>query len=227
MRAPLHALAAVLAARVLAAGPSLVCEQPRHDFGPRVSTQSVCHTFLLKNTGNQPACVARVISGCSCLRASPEQARVEPGASLALDVCLDLGGRSGPQEKPVFVLWSPVPGVLPLRLSLAADAQAPVVVTPAALDFGAVAPTGEVARAVRIATPVLSQAFRVTGASCSDSRLTVCPPLAGSNHAHTVTVFLRAPLQPAAWTALLTVTTDHPCYPSLAVPVSAHVRAAP
>lgn len=227
MRAHLHILAAALAARVLAAGPSLVCEQPRHDFGPRVSTQTVCHTFLLKNIGDQPARVSRVISGCSCLRASPEQARVEPGATFPLTVRFDLGGRAGPQEKPVFVLWSPVPGAWPLRLSLAAHALAPVTVTPASLDFGAVASTGEVALAVRIATPVLEQAFRVTGASCSDSRFKAGPTPSDSNHTHTVTVSFRGLRQQAAAAALLTVTTDHPCTPSLTVPVSAHVRAAP
>ncbi|MEM9984812.1 MAG: DUF1573 domain-containing protein [Bacteroidota bacterium] len=54
-------------------------EAETHDFGSIKQGEPVSHTFYVKNTGNQPLELVRVIPACGCTAADYTQEPIKPG----------------------------------------------------------------------------------------------------------------------------------------------------
>jgi hypothetical protein len=68
--------------------PPLAIEQPVHDFGTLVKGDEVSHTFVLRNTGEEPVNVVFVKPSCGCTVAEFDKV-IPPGGEGEVTVALD------------------------------------------------------------------------------------------------------------------------------------------
>jgi len=84
--------------------PKLVCDQPVYEFGEVDSQKVVKHTFTLRNVGDAPLEIKRVLSTCGCTAINLTGELVAPGAEASLAIELSLAGMQGAVSRKVFVL---------------------------------------------------------------------------------------------------------------------------
>jgi len=201
-----------------AAEPMLVCDAPAFDFGCVLQTQTVQHTFILRNTGDAPVSIGRVHHTCGCTTSPPIRQTVPPGESEPLTVSYDLEGRRGAQRRAVYVFWNSPDG-LPLQLMLTGRSVADIEVEPAGAYFVAVPPQGALERRVRIHDPAGSRPFHITGVTCADARFTTRVETGSEGRDYRLVVASAGPRATGEITASVAVQTDHPEHPVLAVPI--------
>jgi hypothetical protein len=83
--------------------PRIFCEDPTFDFGSRDASETVDHTFVLKNTGTADLEIRRVQPACGCTTAELEKKVVPPGESSRISAKLSLAGRGGELQKPILI----------------------------------------------------------------------------------------------------------------------------
>jgi hypothetical protein len=142
-------LAAVWIAASAGAGPRLDCPEPEFAFGARDETDTVTHTFVIRNTGDAPLEITRLRPACGCTVARMDAPRIPPEGEGRLSATLTLKGRSGPQRKSIRV-HSNDPDNPVTTLWLTGTVHKELAFEPSALDFGRVAPDAEFARMVAL-----------------------------------------------------------------------------
>lgn len=85
--------------------PKLVCSEPIYDFGrwTNESASEVVHSFVLRNKGRAELNIQKVQTGCGCTTVRLGSMTLEPGEKTELTVKLSLRGRSGKQQKSIYV----------------------------------------------------------------------------------------------------------------------------
>ena len=85
-----------------AAAPKITCAQPVYDFSRSEDTQTVEHTFIIGNTGDEPLRIGKIKACCGA--ATELGTNVIPAAgTTTLKVKLPLSGRSGNQHKSFYI----------------------------------------------------------------------------------------------------------------------------
>jgi hypothetical protein len=149
----------------------LICADPSYDFGTMVNTAIVQHVFTLRNAGGVTAVIARVHSPCSCTTLSLARMQIPPGESEPMTAQFDLKGRTGLQNRPLYVNYNSA-SIQPLRLALSGTALAEVSVEPNMVCLGLPASGHPTNQTVRIRSYVSNELFRVTGVTSSVPRFT-------------------------------------------------------
>lgn len=129
----------VLAAAAAAAEgqrPRLVCREAVYDFGAARDTNTVEHTFILRNEGDAPVTIDHVRTTCGCTTNTLKEKTIAPGGQEDLSVRLVLRGQRGQQRKGIYVHSNDPHS--PLRLEISGQVQADVELAPATLYFGSV-----------------------------------------------------------------------------------------
>lgn len=150
---------------------TLICEAPDYGFGTQLNTEVVRHTFLLRNVGSVTAVISRVHSTCGCTTANPTRMQIPPGESEPVSAQFNLHGRTGPQNRPLYVNYNSVSNV-PLRLSLSGTAVAEVSVEPGSIYLGLKAGESAVQQTVRVRSYYSNELFRVSDVTSSAVRFT-------------------------------------------------------
>lgn len=79
-------------------------EQTSHDFGTiKEADGKVSHTFQIKNEGNMPLVITRVIASCGCTTPEWTKEPIAPGKTGDIKVTYDPAGRPGPFAKTISV----------------------------------------------------------------------------------------------------------------------------
>ncbi len=113
-------LAVALMATLRAQGaPRVVARQTTVDFGRIGDDQRVSHTFELRNEGDAPLRLPRVVSNCGCAVLTLSADAIAPGETATLEVELNPAGRSGRTLKAVSVATND-PGTPMLQFMLRA-----------------------------------------------------------------------------------------------------------
>lgn len=86
--APLQGKAAPPPAVQPGAVPPLAVEEPVHDFGTLVKGEEVTHTFVLRNTGDEPVTIVFVKPSCGCTVAEFDKV-IPPGGEGKVTAALD------------------------------------------------------------------------------------------------------------------------------------------
>jgi hypothetical protein len=115
--------------------PRIVCAEPTYDFGERDSTETVEHTFTIKNEGDLTLVLSRVRPSCGCTVANLSRDEVPPGEEAQLSTRLSLKGRSGRQRKNIRV-ESNDPETPNLMLYLEGSAVNNIEIKPRHIYFG-------------------------------------------------------------------------------------------
>ena len=97
-------LLVAIAGLVSIAGPSIVVIDPVYDFGVVVEGETVTHTFIIENHGDEVLRITNVIAGCGCTTTSLAVSILEPGRGVRLGVDVSTAGYGGLQiSKQVYI----------------------------------------------------------------------------------------------------------------------------
>lgn len=77
-----------------------------HDFGKIKEGDIVKHSFTFKNTGKGPLSIAGVEAGCGCTDPAWTKTVIPPGGEGFVSAQFNSDGRSGANEKSVYVTFS-------------------------------------------------------------------------------------------------------------------------
>lgn len=214
----------------LAAASPLVFDPPEVNFGAVAQNRVVTREVKVTNTSATEVHVLSVSSDCSCTAGEPRQQRLAPGESTVLPVRLETKTFLGPLVRRLTVYTTEGDGELRVRAAIRPFEHWEVSPNPAVLPAS---------RRDQEATAVVRAAVRGGGTRTLLAATTDQPWLqaelepAGAGGATVRTVRLRKlPTAPSGpHTVQLTLTTDDPREPQLAlkvfVPVTAAVRVTP
>lgn len=88
-----------------------------HDFGTiKESAGSVTHTFVVKNTGDAPLVITRVVASCGCTTPVFSKEPIAPGQTSKIEVTYNPAGRPGQFVKTVAVYSNGKDGTFTLRI---------------------------------------------------------------------------------------------------------------
>ena len=87
------------------------------DFGKITESEGkVTHTFQIKNTGNAPLVITRVIASCGCTTPKWTKEPIAAKKSAKIEVTYDPAGRPGPFLKSISVYSNGKSGSFVLRI---------------------------------------------------------------------------------------------------------------
>ncbi|MCM0718141.1 DUF1573 domain-containing protein [Parabacteroides sp. W1-Q-101] len=82
----------------------IAADETSHDFGQiKEADGKVSTTFVVKNTGDAPLAITRVIASCGCTTPEWTKEPIAPGASGNIKITYDPKGRPGPFSKTISV----------------------------------------------------------------------------------------------------------------------------
>jgi hypothetical protein len=84
-------------------GPKASAQQMDYDFGNIPQGKVVTHNFVLVNNGGDVLKITDVHASCGCTAANPDKSELAPGESTNIKVDFNSSGKSGKQEKWVYV----------------------------------------------------------------------------------------------------------------------------
>lgn len=124
-------------------GPVIVVDQPKYDFGDvHQRVGSVTHSFVLRNTGTESVIIEKVRPACGCTVASLESKEIAPGSSTTLKTVFSLKGRTGPQNRAIFMETND-PENRRIRLALLGNVKSSIIREPSTLTFGRLMSDGD------------------------------------------------------------------------------------
>ena len=82
----------------------IAADETSHDFRQiKEADGKVSATFVVKNTGDAPLAITRVIASCGCTTPEWTKEPIAPGASGNIKITYDPKGRPGPFSKTISV----------------------------------------------------------------------------------------------------------------------------
>lgn len=82
----------------------IAADETSHDFGQiKEADGKVSSTFVVKNTGEAPLVITRVIASCGCTTPEWTKEPIAPGQSGNIKITYDPKGRPGPFSKTISV----------------------------------------------------------------------------------------------------------------------------
>jgi len=198
-------------------GPCISCEDPIYNFGDKDESDSVKHTFILKNEGDAPLVIQRVDTSCGCTvaRNSKEGEDILPGETTEIKARFNLRGRFGSQHKTIRVT-SNDPEQPSYTLLLQGSVFAGIDVTPSQVYFRQLP---HLATSTQTVTITSEQALTLTDAKSSNALF--IPSLKKSENAentYELSVITQPPLPLGVTKAKVTLSREQ--RPDVIVPVS-------
>lgn len=200
----------------MAAG--LVCDRPVFDFGLVRADWSVTNAFVLRNVGTGTVSIVNVRPTCGCTTTALATNELAPGATTELRATLSLVGRTGHQNKAIFVETND--RLHPrLKLEMTGIVARDIDVQPEGVHFGTLGRDGDAQQDVLLtATSNLTFAIKSvnTGASLFEAEVEAREP----GKVYWIHIKARGPRPAGTSSAIVQVVTDCPTTPSITIPVS-------
>ncbi len=84
-------------------GPKVVMTPAKYDFGNIIQDSVVTFNFSITNEGDIELKITKVSASCGCTAVMPEKDELKPGESTNINISFDSKGKSGKQNKAVFI----------------------------------------------------------------------------------------------------------------------------
>ena len=225
-----------------ASGP-LVCDEPEFDFGERDNLSKVKHTFSLRNAGDSPLTINRIISTCGCTvakfgnealpshdaaSANGQKAptdlnkTLEPGETVPLEVDVSLDNRKGAFQKHIYVLYGDETQTR-TKLTIKGTAVERLRITPQTVNLAYSAAETPTETTAIIESLDESARFAVTDIGTTSKHLELEVESAEDGTKHTLHVRTRPPLPIGTHPAKIHLFTDNERYPRIEIPVALRV----
>ncbi len=91
-------------------------EKLDHDFGTIKEGDVVQHIFKFKNKGNTPLVITNASGSCGCTVPEWPKEPILPGKGGEIKVSFDSKGKSGVEEKEIYVMANTIPNKTTLRV---------------------------------------------------------------------------------------------------------------
>ncbi len=202
-------------------GPRIACDEPLFDFGTVDNSQTIEHTFIVRNIGDTTLEISQVRPACGCTLANISEKMVPPGGQSEITARLSLQGRNGPQSKPITIM-SNDPQQPEFRVTLAGNVSAAIQVAPERLMFGQIGQGRSAEQTVSI-NSLNQESFNITDINSSTPELTHELETVEAGKHYNIKFTLTGPSQPGPVNAVVLVTTDNPNRQTITIPVIANV----
>src|SRR5579884_1138275 len=148
----LTALSSLMLARNLQAAPKISCPDPEFKFGIVESGLDVQATFTIRNDGDEPLVVSKVLPGCGCTTARIADNTIQPGKETTINATLSLKLQKGDLRKEV-VIDSNDPAVPRTVIYIVGTAVYPFTLNPEKMFFGPVDAHAGESRTIDVTAP--------------------------------------------------------------------------
>jgi len=199
------------------AAPQIQCQEATYDFGSRDASETVEHTFILKNTGSADLEIKKVQPACGCTTAELEKNIIPPGESSKIAAKLSLAGRSGEVQKPITI-ESNDPANPTLQLAIKGIVGNEFQVTPPILVLHQPAQGEPATGSVQITSH--GKPFRITKVESSDSSMNVRADPMPDGLSHQISAALEKFPDSYPQPFFITLQTDNPRKPTVEIPAT-------
>jgi hypothetical protein len=199
--------------------PRIACDEPTYHFGDAENTDTIKHTFVLKNEGDAPLQINRVRPACGCTVAKLSSKLIRPGEQAEVSTSLSLKGRRGHQRKSITV-ESNDPQTRRFMLYLEGDVVAPLQIAPDRLFFGQIDPDATVTKTIDIRAN--NKAVKITGVISTEPHYQASVETVNEGRAYRVNVETVPPMPEGHVNGFIRISRDNN-QPDINVPVSAVV----
>ncbi|HEX4611901.1 MAG TPA: DUF1573 domain-containing protein [Urbifossiella sp.] len=199
-----------------------------HNFG-EVPHGTLCtHTFTVTNIYDTPIQVVEVRKSCTCLDFVPLSKVLQPNESGPFTVTMNAGKFVGSNTQTFYVTFGPK-FVSTAVVRVSAVSKTDVAVTPGAVGFGTLAPGAKAAQEVKVEYKGRMRDWKITEAVAPQGPFDIQVketgrggPLRGGAE-YTVTVALKPNTPPGSLVDQVTLKTNDPANPVIALAVSGAV----
>lgn len=206
-------------------GPVISFESTSFDFGKINSGESVTHSFVFTNTGDQTLEITRVQPGCGCTTAGAWDKRIEPGARGSIPLQFNSSGFSGKVTKSATVHCNDQ-NHSNVVLQLTGTIWKPIEATPSLVMFS-FAEEGQTrqTKSVRIVNH-LEESVQLSNLSCTNDSFQVALETVTPGKEFLLNITAVPPFPPRATVVPIRLTTSAAKAPSLQVTAYALVQPA-
>lgn len=203
-------------------GPRILVEEPSFDFGTADSSQTIEHTFTVKNVGDTSLEISNVRPSCGCTVANITERTVPPGGETKVTARLSLQGRMGQQNKTITV-ESNDPQQPQVQLLLRGNVANLIELRPDRVIFNQMGPRDTVSQAVDIVATGPDTKFKIVSVASQTSNFTATADAIEEGRQYRITVTTQGELPVGALYGTVRVVTDHPARQVIDIPVSTMV----
>lgn len=199
-------------------------DQPTFDFGKVDEGTQVVHEYEVKNAGNAPLKIQRLVSPCGCTAATTESDTIQPGTATKVRVSFNTSGFRGISEKNIQV-YADDQDTPMSTLRLVGTVLESYSIVPASLQFGTlpVAKAGDESRTFEVSIRDGAK-FKIAGVRSVSKVVAVEPVQAGADRGtYKVTLVKGIPIGPIRDRVVVEI-TDGTTTRSLNVPVIAQLE---
>lgn len=197
------------------ATPRIACDEPVFQFGTRDSSETVEHSFELKNTGTSDLAITAIRPACGCTATELTRPTIPPGETAKISTKLTLAGRSGEARKTIAV-ESNDPANPTIVLAMEGKIATEFEVAPPVFTLRQPAASQPATGSVQI-TPN-NHPFRITGSQSSDPSVRISTGTGPDGRSHQITATLEKLTTSDPQPFLVTLQTDSPRVPTIDIP---------
>ena len=202
--------------------PRIAWDPPVIDFGVTDGVLPIDAVFTVRNTGDLTLEITRIQPSCGCTVADISSRSIKPGESAKLTARMNLLGRPpGPQEKHIVIECND-PQQPTVLLALRGVLKVDVMAEPVGVMMGQIKPETPGEAVVKI-TNSGKQPLAITGTEVTSPRISASIETTEVGRVFNVHIKTVPPLQPGPFDAVVSVRTDRPSRPLLAIPVAGYV----
>lgn len=212
---PVAAALLFLATPDLNATPRISCNKPVFQFGTRDSSETVEHSFELKNTGTSDLTITAIRPACGCTATELTRPTIPPGETAKISTKLTLAGRSGEARKTISV-ESNDPANPTIVLAMEGKIATEFDVAPPVMTLRQPAAGQSATGSVQITSN--AQSFRITGNQSSDPSVHIFCETATDGRSHQISAKIEKLSESDPKSFLVTLQTDHPRAPTIDIP---------
>ena len=201
--------------------PSLVCLNPKFDFGEVYEDAAVKHQFILTNQGSRVLSIGRVHAACGCTKTMLTTNVVPPGMTAALGVEFDARKRRGHQSKAIYCDTDD-PANRVIRMEISGVVIVPAAIQPEGINFGTVGTTEKLTREVFLVANG-TNVFNVRTVNVSPPLFSATVETRMAGKSYVIKVSNDGGRSIGSSKASVRVETDHPLMGTIDIPVAAVV----
>ncbi len=202
--------------------PRLVCYEQNYDFGKRNRTDTVKHSFVVKNEGNAPLIIRRVKPFCRCTVGKLSKNVLQPDEEVTIHVQLVLYGLSGVVHKKILI-ESNDPHNPKGTLHITGTVTDDILITPFQVSFLGIHDDTKTDKVVRI--DVLNPDINLNIERVESESQYFVPETKTleKGKSYELTIHTKPPLPEGLTTGSIRIFTDNDEYGTLEIPVKADV----
>ena len=199
------------------AAPQIQCQEATYDFGSRDASETVEHTFILKNTGSADLEIKKVQPACGCTTAELDKNIIPPGDSAKIASKLTLAGRTGELQKPINI-ESNDPTNPTLQLLIKGIVSADFQISPSTMMLRKDSPEASASASV-IVKSLKNEPFEILTSQSESGKLKIRWDKLPDENGFQVTANLEDRYEPGQYADKITLETNQPARKHLEISV--------